>query len=299
MLYSKVRKKMSNVPQFQEHKLLKDVSTFSIGGPARLFIEVTSTLQMQEVLLYCYTHKVPFFILGKGSNCLFDDRGFDGLVIHNKIAYLKIEGTTVDVGAGYSFSLLGFKTAKKGLAGLEFASGIPATVGGAVFMNAGASGKETESSLREVGFVDEKGELFRYARKDLEFSYRTSSFQKMKGAVVFAKFELSPSSTSRGEQIEIIEYRTRTQPYNEPSIGCIFRNPKGISAGALIEKTGLKGISIGGAGVSEKHANFIVNKGAATAKDVLVLVDRIKEQVAAKEGIDLEVEMQCIPYQIK
>ena len=121
----------------------------------------------------------------------------------------------------------------------------------------------------------------------------------MKGSIVFAKFELSPSASSRQDQIEIIEYRTRTQPYNEPSIGCIFRNPKGASAGSLIEKTGLKGLSIGGAAVSDKHANFIVNKGGATAEEVLVLVDRIKEKVVAKEGIDLEVEMRCIPYQIK
>ena len=119
---------MSFVPQFQEHKPLREFSTFSIGGPARLFTEVTTVSQMQQTLAYCHEKGIPFFILGKGSNCLFDDRGIDGLVIHNKISYLEIQKEEVEVGSGYSFSLLGLKTAKKGLSGLEFASGIPATV---------------------------------------------------------------------------------------------------------------------------------------------------------------------------
>jgi len=286
------------LPPFQSDKPLKEVSTFGIGGPAKLFTEVFETEQMQAVLTYAHEISLPFFVLGKGSNCLFDDRGFDGLVIHNKISYLKIKGCEVDVGAGFSFSMLGLRTAKQGLAGLEFASGIPATVGGAVFMNAGANGQETCQTLLEVGFVDAQG-VFRTLTKDeLEFSYRHSSFQKKKGAIVSAKFRLTESAEARGKQLSIIEYRTETQPYGDRSIGCFFKNPAGRSAGSLIEQTGLKGFAVGGAEVSTKHANFIINKEGALAGDVLVLARRVQEKVKEATGIELEMEARCVPYQI-
>lgn len=289
---------MNSLPPFQVHKNLKDVSTFEIGGPARLFVEVSTVDEMKEVLSYCHFNSIPFFILGKGSNCLFDDRGFDGLVIQNKISFMRIKESEVEVGAGYSFSLLGSKTAKLGLSGLEFASGIPATVGGAIFMNAGANGKETFDHLSEVTFVDDKGILSVLDAKELQSSYRFSSFQNKKGAIVSAKFTLTPSEEARTKQLSIIEYRMKTQPYREPSIGCIFKNPEGFSAGALIEKSGLKGFSLGGAEVSLKHANFIVNKQGALATDVLSLAKQVQEQVRQATGVELEMEVRCIPYQI-
>lgn len=289
---------MSVLPPFQSNKSLKEVSTFSIGGFARLFVQVFQVEEMQSVLSYCFRERVPFLILGKGSNCLFDDRGFDGLVIQNKISYLKIQDGLVDVGAGYSFSRLGLNTAKNHLTGLEFASGIPATVGGAVFMNAGASGEEVANSLTEVSFVDEKGELFHFLKEDLEFSYRFSSFQKKRGAIVSAKFFLKNCTKARDLQLSIIEYRTKTQPYNDPSIGCVFKNPTGASAGALIEKSGLKGLCIGGAEISLRHANFIVNRGDALASDVLALAAKVQESVELSTGIKLEMEIRCIPYQM-
>ena len=289
---------MSVLPPFQSDKSLKELSTFSIGGFARLFVQVFQVEEMQNVLSYCFKESLPFLILGKGSNCLFDDRGFDGLVIQNKISYLKMEKGLVDVGAGYSFSRLGLNTAKNNLTGLEFASGIPATVGGAVFMNAGASGEETANSLTEVSFVDEKGELFHFLKEDLEFSYRHSSFQKKKGAIVSAKFLLKECFKARDLQLSIVDYRTKTQPYSDPSIGCVFKNPRGNSAGALIEKTGLKGLTIGGAEVSFRHANFIVNRGEALASDVLALALKVQKEVELSTGIKLEMEIRCIPYQI-
>ena len=221
------------------------------------------------------------------------------ITIHqNKISYLTIKDGLVDVGAGYSFSRLGLTTAKNNLKGLEFASGIPATVGGAIFMNAGANGEETENSLTEVSFVDEKGELSHLLKEDLEFSYRHSSFQKKRGAIVSARFLLKDCSKARALQLSIIEYRTKTQPYNDPSIGCVFKNPTGTSAGALIEKSGLKGLGVGGAEVSHKHANFIVNRGDALASDVLALAIKVQEQVELSTGIKLEMEIRCIPYQM-
>lgn len=289
---------MKSLPQFQSSKPLKEVSTFGIGGPARLFVEVTSVEELQAVLEFCGTDSLPFFILGKGSNILFHDQGFDGLVIHNKISYLTIQGCEVDVGAGFSFAMLGFKTAKQGLAGLEFASGIPASVGGAVYMNAGAGGYETKDCLTEVSFVDTQGNLHNLSKEELEFSYRYSSFHEKKGAIVSAKFRLKACEEARKKQLSIVEYRTKTQPYGEFSAGCVFKNPKNASAGALIEQAGLKGFCVGDAEVSAKHANFIVNRKEARAEDVLFLAKQIQERVKEQTGVELEMEVRCIPYQI-
>jgi UDP-N-acetylmuramate dehydrogenase len=282
--------------QFEIDKPLSQLSTFGIGGPARFFIEVQKIEEMQSLLQYCHGQSLPFFILGKGSNSLFDDRGFDGLVILNKIHFCQFDWPIVHVGAGYSFSLIGSQTARKGWAGLEFASGIPASVGGAVYMNAGASGAEVCETIIEASFVNEKGELEILRRDQIEFSYRHSSFQQRKGAIVSAKFLLQPSEEARKKQLGIIEYRTRTQPYSDKSAGCVFRNPQDHSAGALIQQSGLKGKRIGGAEVSTLHANFIVNKGGATSKDILALAEHVKQTVKEKTGVDLNMEVRCIPY---
>jgi UDP-N-acetylmuramate dehydrogenase len=175
---------------------------------------------MQETLRFCAAEKLRFIVIGKGSNTLFDDRGFDGLVILNKIAFCHfLDGNQISVGAGYNFSLLGVQTARKKLSGLEFASGIPATVGGAVYMNAGANGGETCQSLLEVSYVLNTGELVHFPREKLPFSYRTSPFQTMKGAIVGAKFQLTPSEEARPKQLQIVDYRTKTQPYGDKSAG--------------------------------------------------------------------------------
>lgn len=280
--------------QFQANKSLSQLSTFGIGGPARFFAEVQKIEELQSHLKYCHEQKLPFFIVGKGSNCLFDDRGFDGLVILNKIAFCQFEWPIVHVGAGYSFSLLGTQTARKGWSGLEFASGIPGSVGGAVYMNAGASGVETCEALIEVTYVDERGDLEILKRDQIAFSYRSSIFQKRRGAIAAAKFQLTPSEEARKKQLTIIDYRTRTQPYSDKSAGCVFRNPQSHSAGALIQQCGLKGKRIGGAEVSTMHANFIVNKGDATSQDVRELAEEVKRTVKEKTGVELEMEVRYI-----
>jgi UDP-N-acetylmuramate dehydrogenase len=289
---------MDMASRFQQGKLLSELSTFGIGGPARYFLEVSSIEEMREAVLFCYQHKLRFIVVGKGSNCLFDDQGYDGLVILNKIHFCHfLEGERVQVGAGYSFSLLGVQTARRKWAGLEFASGIPATVGGAIYMNAGANGTETCQALVDVTYITEEGEQVVLPLEKLEFAYRFSSFQKMRGAIVAATFQLSLSPEAREKQLKIIDYRTRTQPYGEPSAGCIFRNPQGNAAGALIEQSGLKGTRVGGAEVSTLHANFIVNAGEAKAADVLHLANLVKRTVHEKTGVDLEMEVRAIPYQ--
>lgn len=288
---------MSTPPLLQQNKFLKDLSTFGIGGPARFFVEVKTISDMQDAIKKSREIGVPYFVLGKGSNCLFDDRGFHGLVIHNKIDFIEKGETGIyHVGAGYSFSLLGVQTARQGWSGLEFASGIPGSVGGAVFMNAGANGHETCECLTSVDYINDQGDLETFKKEDLLFSYRTSSFQKMKGAIVGATFTLTPSAEARQKQIEIVNYRKKTQPYGEKSAGCVFRNPNCNFAGKLIEDSDLKGTAVGGAKVSTMHANFIVNAGNASSKEVLELIQIIQHQVKEKFGQELESEIRFIPY---
>lgn len=291
--------KTLSAPLILKDKLLKEICTFGIGGPARFYVEARTIEEMQASLQYCLDENLPFFILGRGSNCLFDDRGFAGLVIHNKIDFKEEHPEGLfHVGGGYNFSLLGSQTARAGWSGLEFASGIPGSVGGAVFMNAGANGKETCETLVSVDFMTPEGDLKILKKEDLHFSYRHSSFQKLSGAIVGATFKLQPSSEARQKQIEIITYRKNTQPYGEKSAGCIFRNPNCGHAGALIDQSGLKGFQIGGAKVSEMHANFIVNTEKAKAADVLELIEHIKKKVKEHSGMDLESEVRFIPFEL-
>ena len=288
---------MAIAARFTTGKLLSELSTFAIGGPARLFFEAKTVEEMQEAIRYAHTEGLSYLVIGKGSNSLFDDRGYDGLVILNKIGFCEENGSGLfHVGAGYSFSLLGVQTARKKWAGLEFASGIPGSVGGAVYMNAGANGHETAEFLTTAHYVTDAGDLEVIPKERLQFGYRFSSFQNKKGAIVSATFQLTPSSDARAKQLKIIEYRTKTQPYNEPSAGCVFRNPEASFAGLAIEKCGLKGKKIGGAMVSPLHANFIVNAGGARAEDVLALAAFVKETVKKEMNLDLAMEIRYIPY---
>lgn len=272
--------------QLQQNRRLAEFSTFGIGGPIRYFVEVSTVEEMEAA----YRLPYPKLILGKGSNCLFSDRGFDGLAILNKIDFCEWREAEVFVGSGYSFSLLGVQSARKGFSGLEFASGIPATVGGALFMNAGANGKETCGPLKSVLFFDtERRTLLREA---LAFAYRASPFQNREGVILGATFALAPNAAARASQLQIIDYRMKTQPLKEKSAGCVFRNPPGHSAGALIDRCGLKGQGIGGAKVSEVHANFIINTGGAQAKEVRQLIQLVQERVFQQTGIHLEPEIR-------
>ncbi|HRD55941.1 MAG TPA: UDP-N-acetylmuramate dehydrogenase [Parachlamydiaceae bacterium] len=278
--------------------MLSEISTFGIGGPAKYFIEADSKDLLSQAILESKKQNIPYLIVGKGSNTLFSSKGFNGLVIHNKIYFLKqLSPLSFEAGAGYSFSLLGTKTAQAELSGLEFASAIPASVGGAVFMNAGASGQETANSLTSVDFLHENGTIETFLRENLLFSYRTSPFQQKKGAILSAVFTLKSSSLARSTQLEMISKRRKTQPYQEMSAGCAFRNPEKNHASYLIDSLGLKGLSVGDAKVSDLHANFIINAQKATSEDVLELIQIIQEKVKEQTGIQLESEIKYIPYE--
>lgn len=281
------------IATFRKQVPLSDLCTFGIGGPARYCALVLTVEEMRAAILACVRNRLPYLILGKGSNCLFDDRGFDGVVLVNKIDFLERPAPgQYHVGAGFSFSRLGAQTAREGWSGLEFASGIPGSVGGAVFMNAGANGRETAASLVTVDFLTETGEFKVLRKEELTFAYRTSCFQKMNGAIVGATFQLDPSDSARALQLQIVEYRTKTQPYGDKSAGCIFQNPECGHAGALIDQCGLKGLSIGDAKVSEKHANFIINAGSATSEDVQALIALVQKRVQERTGVVLKSEVR-------
>lgn len=281
---------------WQSDRRLSEFSTFGIGGKIAYFAEIRSVDAMREAFLFASQAHLPILILGKGSNCLFSDEGFAGIVLSNRIDFCHwdLAEKKVMVGAGYSFSLLGTQSVKRGLGGLEFASGIPASVGGAVFMNAGANGFETCEKLYRVGFLGFNGEERCFLKQDLLFGYRLSPFQTMQGAILFAEFALEEGANSKAMQKAMIEKRRLSQPLQEKSAGCVFRNPSGKSAGALIDACGLKGERIGDAVVSEKHANFIVNRGSARAKDVLELIEKVKKRVKEEQGIELEVELRIM-----
>ncbi len=283
--------------KFLKNVPLSDYTTYKIGGVAKQFLIVTTVEELSLALAHLNGTNERVIILGKGSNTLFDDRGFNGTVILNKIADIKWEEESVRVGAGYSFAHLGVQTARKGFSGLEFASGIPGTVGGAVYMNAGANGLETKDVIVSVEYLDREGKLHNFPKNDLKFAYRWSMFHDMGGAIVGATFKLTPSSTAKQRQKEILDYRLATQPYKSKTCGCVFRNPEGFSAGKLIDECGLKNMTVGGATISPLHGNFIENRENATANDIIELMTHIRKVVKEKTGIELEEEVCKVPFE--
>ena len=272
---------------------LSSISTFGIGGPAALLFRAQSTEDLQEAMHYVFTTQTPYLVVGRGSNCLFPDNGFSGLVILNRLEEVTDEGGGRFVaGGGARFPSLGTQTAKEGWAGLEFAAGIPGSVGGAVCMNAGAQGQQAGAVVVSVEYIDKHGSLVRLEGNDLSFGYRSSSFRGKGGVIASVTFQLSSDEGAFERQKQMVEYRKRTQP-NDRSAGCVFRNPPGQSAGRLIDEAGLKGRRIGGAEVSSLHANFIVNRGGATAADVRALIEVVRSEVFGRSGVHLECEVIC------
>ncbi|PIZ56255.1 UDP-N-acetylenolpyruvoylglucosamine reductase [bacterium (Candidatus Torokbacteria) CG_4_10_14_0_2_um_filter_35_8] len=284
-------------------------TTFKIGGPAQYFAEIEDSRDLISVLELCKSFKIPFFILGGGSNLLVSDKGFQGVVVRLKAKDVKlIDDDTIKVDAGCVLSELVNFCAKKGLSGLENLAGIPGTVGGAVVGNAGALGDETGTKVKKVEVIDLLDlEVKTLQRKDLKFDYKESS---LAGKFVVLKIWLELKKGNSEELLKIIEEniqkRIESQPYEFPSAGCIFKNISKdkkeeldiptCSAGYLIDQCGLKGKKIGGAQISEKHANFIVNTGSAKAEDVLNLIDICKEKIKSKFNINLKEEIKFVGF---
>lgn len=283
--------------EWEEGVSLASYSTYKIGGPAKLFTTITSLSEMVSAVTYCHQNQIRYYILGKGSNTLFDDRGFDGAVIFNKLRGFESEGDYFEVLSGTSFARFGVQCAKLGYGGIEYSIGIPGTVGGAIFMNAGASGQEISTVVESVDYIHADGRVKTYSKDEIIFKYRWSSFHEMDGVIYKAKLKLYPFEEARKQQLEMIEKRKSSQPYTEPSCGCVFRNGEGYSTGKLIDELGLKGFKIGGAQISPMHANFIVNIGGATAEDVKRLVEMIEKIVFEKKKISLKREIRFVPFE--
>lgn len=278
---------------------LANYTTMKIGGPADLFIEPSSVENLEKVMNVIQKYQMPWRVIGRGSNLLVSDQGIDGAVIRLGKGFddIELHETNVKVGAGFSLVSLAVQISKKGLAGLEFASGIPGSVGGAVYMNAGAHGSDMSEVLAKVHVLFADGTLAWLSKEEMEFSYRTSILQKKRpGIVLEAVFQLKA-----GNREEIVanmqknkNYRKDTQPYNLPCAGSIFRNPLPRYAGQLIQESGLKGYSIGGAQISPMHGNFIVNTGNGKAEDVLALIQHVKDIIYQQYGIQIETEVEII-----
>lgn len=269
-------------------------TTFKIGGNADMFIIVKD----REELAFCVQNAkkqgVPYYICGNGSDLLVSDAGIEGAVISTEMLKgINITGDFVTVEAGNSVQSLCTAVMHKGLSGLEFAFGIPGTVGGAVYMNAGAYGGEIKDTIVSATYLDKSGEIKEISKEEMELSYRKSVFQENGGIILSAVFRLKKDDPDEilKKMNGYMERRKEKQPLEFPSAGSVFKRPEGNYAGTLIEKSGLKGAKCGGAEVSEKHAGFIVNTGGATSKDVKDLIKIIKDKVFKDSGIVLETEV--------
>ena len=271
-------------------------TTFKIGGNAPLYIEVNKPSQLSQIVKLCKEENVEYFILGNGSNLLVSDKGVDYVVICLKGDFKNIsllDNNTLYCGAGASLASLCREAEKNGLSGLEFAWGIPGTVGGAAYMNAGAYGGEMKDVVYSVHHIDKEGNLGTIKSSDLNFSYRHSIY-KENGYIIIGitvKLKLDNKNEIRNKMDDFMDRRKSKQPLEYPSAGSVFKRPEGNYAGTLIEQCGLKGKTIGGEKKKEKHAGFIINIGGATCNDVQQLIEHIQSTVKEKTGYILEREI--------
>ena len=279
---------------------ISNYTTYRVGGKARAICYPKGEEELIKLVSLLKEKGIKYFVLGNGSNVLFSDNMYDGIIIKldnfNKIS---IDGNIITVGAGYPLIKLSNDAMRNSLVGLEFANGIPGTVGGAVFMNAGAYGEDMSKIVESVRVLTSDGKIKEFTQKQMKFSYRTSILQEHLDYVcISAKLKLASGDKEEIEKImtERRLQRKATQPLNYPSAGSVFRNPEGMYAGKLIDDMGLKGYTIGKAKVSEKHANFIINTGNAKASDIKRIIDLIKQKALVKYNVRLRVEQRLINW---
>ena len=271
-------------------------TTFRIGGPAQYMVMPQTVEDLGQVLVLCKAEQVPFFIVGHGSNLLVSDKGMTGVVIvlDQNFSQLSIQGTTVKAMAGAMLGRIGLAARDAGLTGFEFAAGIPGTLGGAIMMNAGAYGGEMKDIVQSVQLMDSDGNLSERTCEEMEFSYRHSAIEGTDYVVIGATLTLQPGDVSAITQRmeELASARREKQPLEYPSAGSTFKRPKGYFAGKLIMDAGLAGYQVGGAQVSEKHCGFVINKGGATATDVMRLIEDVRQKVKDTFQVELEPEVR-------
>jgi len=294
-------KKILPDEQFYINEPMSKHTTFNIGGPADYLIFPGSMDQLQAVVKLMNQCDIPFTILGNGSNVLVLDKGIRGAVIkfHAPMSYKRCEGNKIIAGAGAYLKHISQYAAENGLTGMEFACGIPGSLGGAVFMNAGAYDGEMKNVVKEVKTVTATGKVLTYGPDEFNFGYRHSVFQANGQAIAEITLELQPGN-KEDIQAKMDDYTARReskQPLEMPSAGSTFKRPEGYYAGTLIDSTGLKGLQVGGAQISTKHAGFVVNSGHATAQDVLDLIKEVQDRVYKEKGVKLYPEVRIIGEQ--
>ena len=278
---------------------MSEHTTFKIGGAADVLIFPSSTAEVSEIFKLVKEFNLPCTILGNGSNVLVRDKGIRGAVVkftEKFFGSMRCDGQKLIVCAGAKLKDVSNFAAQNSLTGLEFACGIPGSIGGAIFMNAGAYDGEMKNSVTSVKAVNRDGELIEFSGADLDLSYRHSIFQKNNCAICEVELILERGNVEdiKNKMADFTQRRESKQPLDLPSAGSTFKRPKGHFAGTLIDKTGLKGLKIGGAMVSEKHAGFVVNTGGATAQNVLDLIAEVKQRVREVHGIELSPEVRII-----
>lgn len=273
-------------------------TTFRIGGPADYYVTPHSKEEIRDVIQACRQAQIPYYILGNGSNLLVGDKGYRGAVIQifKNFSDIQVEGLEIRAKAGALLSRIAKTAMTNGLTGMEFAAGIPGTLGGAVVMNAGAYGGEMKDILKEAVVLTENGEFLTLTAEELELGYRTSVIAKKRYFVLEAKLALRKGASEEIQAImeDLHGRRVSKQPLEYPSAGSTFKRPAGYFAGKLIMEAGLRGFSVGDAQVSEKHCGFVINKGRATAEDVRNLMDEVIRKVQEASGVTLEPEVKML-----
>lgn len=273
-------------------------TTFKVGGCCDIMVFPNSIESVRRLILCANALRLDYYILGNGSNVLFSDNGFRGAIITlgPDFSDITVEGDIITASAGTALKKVCLKALESGLTGLEFAYGIPGTVGGAIYMNAGAYGGEMKGVVVKVTCINRRGEIVTHCADELNFAYRSSRFTDSDEVILSADFKLQngDSSLIKARMDELMERRKSRQPLEYPSAGSTFKRPEGTFAGLVIEQSGLKGYTVGGAQISEKHANFVINKGGATADDIIRLISDVKKTVKEKTGFELECEIRII-----
>ena len=277
---------------------MKQHTTFRVGGNADYFVMPQSAEEVKNIVALCKEADMPYYILGNGSNLLVGDKGYRGVIIqiYKEMNHIRIDGDKVIAQAGALLSRVGTATLEAELTGFEFAAGIPGTVGGAVFMNAGAYGGEMKDIIANATVLTQDGDIVTINKEDLELGYRTSVIAKKGYVVLEAEYQLQKGDKEaiRARMDELKVQRVTKQPLEYPSAGSTFKRPEGYFAGKLIQDAGLRGFQVGGAEVSEKHCGFVINKDQATAADIQELMRQVSDKVMQEFGVKLEPEVKTL-----
>ncbi|MDO5003074.1 MAG: UDP-N-acetylmuramate dehydrogenase [bacterium] len=293
--------KQLNIGKIETDTSLKKFTTYRVGGKARCVIYPKNTENLVKLMKFIRSRNIKYKMLGNGSNLIFSDDLFDGILIKlTEFDNIEVTNNKIKVGAGYSLMKLSRVALKNSLTGLEFAAGIPGTVGGAIFMNAGAYKSDMGYIVQSVKVLTKDFKIVELENKEMNFHYRTSFLQKHPDYICLeAIIRLEKGKKDAIEEVmkSRLKRRVESQPLNYPSAGSVFRNPTGMFAGELIEKCGLKGYKLGGAMISDKHANFVINTGDAKASDVRDLINIAREKVKAEYNVDLRVEQEFVNWE--